>query len=75
MVFVDTPKVSITDYFQNAEYLRMRKGDGDFSIDKHLGNMLTTFRLAQAFAKDGSHFDKRYQEIKKNFYDKNNKSL
>ena len=75
MIFVDTPKVSITDYFQNAEYLRMRKGDGDFSIDKHLGNMLTTFRLAQAFAKDESHFDKRYQEIKKNFYDKNNKSL
>ena len=76
MIFVDTPKVGISEYFQNAEYLRIRLGaNEESSIDKHLGNMLTIFRLSQAFAKDNSNFDKRYKEIKEKFYDQNGKQL
>ena len=66
VIYVSSPKISITDYFKNyaLKYKsKASKGDNDPDIDTNIGNELTEFRIAELIAKEGSEYDKYLKEL------------
>ena len=75
-VYVSSPKVNITEYFQNFTLLYKGHSSSDeltASINTDIGNELSDFRIAEAITKSNSPFDQLIRSQVSQ--DSNNKTL